>query len=394
MPPLWKIYRELDRLRQMLAAAVGRLYEPILQRAHDRRRDERIEVIDGALPRGGKIAVFLVYQPRGLSPTVLETAAHIASKGYAPLVVSNTPLSGPDRTALAETAWKILLRPNYGYDFGGYRDAILWLSDRQIAPDRLMILNDSIWFPVWPEETLIDRMEALGADLAGAVIHPSQRRRKIATRRPAFIESYFYIANRRAIESPAFRAFWQGFRVSSIKFNAVYRGERSFSHFLEKSGLSVQGVIHADPILAAIGTRDDAFLARTLDYGAYTDPDFEAERDVLLATATGGPGWRRAALDHIERVLRRRSAYASFPYAAFHLLGVPFVKKSRLKFFGQAFGTVQIKMRTQILRAVQAGDLPRPRERVLDEMRAIEEPPDHARPATVAAGAGKDSPGR
>ena len=375
MTPIWKLYREMDRLRQAGQAAIGRLYEPFLQRRHDRNRDRVLAFHAGDLPLGPKVAVFLIYQPKGLRPSCLLTCRHLVEKGYSPLVMSNTPLGEADLRALQGVAWKVVIRPNYGYDFGGYRDAILWLQDQDIVPDRLMILNDSVWFPVWPGETLIDRMEALPVDLAGAVIHHAQRRRKIATLRPAFIESYFYIARRSAVESAAFQAFWRGFKVSSIKYNAVYRGERSFSHFMETGGLRAEGIISATAIVHAVAAGDDAFLARTLTYGAYTDPRFKAERDALLDPARrAAPGWREAALAHVDKVAHRRSAYASFCYPAVQALGIPFVKKSRLLFVGKAYGTVQIKMRTQLLLAIAAGDLPAPYPEVLAEIAALEDP--------------------
>lgn len=372
LPPLWKVYRELDRTRQMLHAAVARLYEPFIQRRHDRNRDQLLQVLDGSHSASSRVALFLIYQPKGLSPTVAMTCAHLAAKGYAPLVISNTPLSEHDLATLAAHAWKVVIRPNYGYDFGGYRDGILWLQDHRIVLDQLVVLNDSIWFPVWPKETLIDRMSALQCDLAGAVIHPEQKRKSLSTRRPAFLESYLYLINRTALESPAFWAFWRNYKVSSIKFNAVYRGERSFSHALEQAGHSVKAVIDGDRAIEAMRAQDEDFLRKTLTYAAYTDPNFEAERDALMIAGASSSGWREQALAHVERVIRRRSVYASFPFASFHLMDVSFVKKSRLLFFGQAFGTVQIKMRTQLLRAVQNGDIPRPFPEVLAEMLAIE----------------------
>lgn len=372
MPPFWKLYRELDRMRQMLQAAVCRIYEPFVQRRHDRNRNRLLQVHDGGLSLGPKVALFLIYQPRGVSPTVRLTCDHLVAKGYVPLVISNAPLTAEDILALGPRAWKVIIRPNYGYDFGGYRDGILWLGDEGVRPDRLIVLNDSVWFPVWPDETFLDRMEASACDVVGAVIHGQRKRRRLSKTRSTFLESYFYLLNRPALDGDAFRRFWDEYRVSSIKFNAVYRGERSFSGFLEQAGHSVQGLIDAETACATIRLQDNSFLARTLDYGAYTDPEFEAERDGLLAGDIGQAGWRDDALRHIEKVLRRRSSYASFPYASFHLLGVPFVKKSRLMFFGQSFGTVQIKMRTQLLRGIDAGDIPAPYSEVLAEMRAIE----------------------
>ena len=370
---LWKVYRELDRARQALHSLLASIYEPFIQYCHDSRRHLILRWHDGVIPLGPKIALFLIYQPKGVGATCLATCQHLVFKGYAPLVVSNSNLSLSDIGLLQKVAWKVIVRPNYGYDFGGYRDGILWLREAGILPSRLMILNDSIWFPVWPGESLIDRMEALPVDLVGAVMHPAQRRNKMARRRPAFMESYFYMVNGGCLGSSAFWSFWSSFRVSSIKFNAVYRGERSFSSFLEKSGLSVKGIISKPSILAALKDVGDEFLAKTLEYGAYVDPEYYSESRRLLALAPSVPGWRESVLAHIETVVYRRSSYASFPFAAYHLIAIPFVKKSRLFFWGKKYGTIQIKMRTQLLRAVRSGDIPSPLPEVLAEMEALED---------------------
>ena len=370
LPPLWKIYRELDRSRQAIHSAIGRLYEPFVQQRHDRNRDQILRIHDGHVGLHQKVALFLIFQPAGLQKSVLVTCDHLIEKGYAPLVVSNAPLNAEDLEAVRSRAWKIIVRPNFGYDFGGYRDGILWLRDQGVTPERLLILNDSIWFPVWPNETMIDKMEALPVDLAGAVIHPEQRRRKTSTLRPAFIESYFYIAQRNALKSDVFYKFWTDFQVSSIKFNAVYRGERSFTNFLEGGGLTCDAIVSAEALIAAVAAEDNDFLKKTLEYAAYTDPEFEAERDALLAGRDKTSGWREVALAHVAKVSRRRSVYASFPYPACLKLGVSFVKKSRLMFFRQAYGTVQIKMRSQLVRAIHAGDLPKPFPEVLAEIEA------------------------
>ncbi len=358
----------------MLHAAVVKLYEPFVQRRYDRNRDSLLQVHTGVVALGSKVALLLIYQPRGVSSSVRLTCDHLLAKGYSTLVISNGPLSADSLMPLIARAWQVVIRPNYGYDFGGYRDGILWLRDRGISPDRLVLLNDSIWFPVWPDETFLARMEASDCDVVGAVIHGRQKRRKLSKDRPAFLESYFYLINRPALDGDAFRRFWDDYQVSSIKFNAVYRGERSFSGFLEEAGHSVQGLVDAEAAFASIRLQDNDFLRKTLNYGAYTDPDFDAERDLLLAADHKRAGWRDEALGHVQKVLRRRSSYASFPFASFHLLGVPFVKKSRLMFFGKSFGTVQIKMRTQLLRAIDAGDIPQPFPEVLAEIRAIEAP--------------------
>lgn len=351
---------------------LARIYEPFIQIRHDRSTGRRLKFHEGAIQLNAKIAIFLIFQPSGLSATTLLTCSHLAAKGYAPLVISNAPVSDDDLELLKKNSWKVITRPNYGYDFGGYRDGVLWILDQGFQIDRMIILNDSIWFPAWPDENLIDRMEDLPADLVGAVLHPEQKRRRGARMRPAFLESYFYIVNRGLLQNRVFLSFWRNFRVSSIKYNAVYRGERSFPNFLQRAGFKFDGVIDADRIFDAILKMDNLFLQKTLAYGAYVDSDFEAERDRLVASQGRDADWRAAALDHIRKVLRRRSSYASFPYASFHLMGIPFIKKSSIAFLGQSVGSVQKKMRSQLLLAVNAGDIPPPLPEVLREIQAVE----------------------
>jgi Rhamnan synthesis protein F len=367
--PGWKIARELDRARQQVRALFGHVWEPFAQRAHDRRRSEILDVENGQVPVRQKIALYLLYQPKGLLASTLLTCQHFVAKGYAPLVVSNTPLSREDRDRLNALCWKSVIRPNYGYDFGGYRDGILSLSDWSISPDRLIILNDSVWFPIGPGETLIDRMEAMDADLVGAVIHPAMTRRRNSTKRRPFLESYFYLANRQALTHPGFARFWQRFRVSSNKYNAVYRGERGFSHAMANAGLRVDGVLDPDKLLAALETADDLVLRKTLTYAAYTDEDFRAENATLVEQKTSAD-WRASTLAHFRRVVERRSFHASFPYASILLLGTPYIKKGTGTFLKRTYGTLHSVMRRQYLAAVRAADLPSPFPEVLAEIAA------------------------
>jgi len=94
-------------------------------------------------------------------------------------------------------SWRVIERPNFGYDFGGYRDGILLLEAWGIAPERLLILNDSIWMPLAPNSTLIDRFEAAEGAVIGGILHPDKVRRRVVKRvRRGFVESYLYLINR------------------------------------------------------------------------------------------------------------------------------------------------------------------------------------------------------
>lgn len=367
----WKIRRELDRASQRLRAAVGHLYEPLIQRRYDRERTSLVRVCPGGVPLTDRVALVLTYQPSGFSASLMQTCAHLRSKGYAPMVVCNAPASEPEIARLAPQVWSILLRPNYGYDFGGYRDGILHLRDIGVVPRHFIILNDSIWYPLNDADTLIERMEASGHGLAGAILQEGDPAKKArSSRHHDFIESFFYLVSRDCFQSQAFTRFWTDFPMSNLKFNAVYAGERRFSHVMEEEGQSVGCILTRAAMLQALEQQSTDFLHKTLTYAAYTDPGFEAEGAALLAGYSDDEAWRQRALAHVSGVTRKRHFHASFCFASITLLNVPFIKKTSGTILKKGYGLLHLKMRQQYLRAVEAGDLPPPSAEIMAEILA------------------------
>jgi hypothetical protein len=374
--PGWKVKRELDRASQRLRAAVGRLYEPLIQRAYDRKRTSLVKVHQGGVPLTDRVALVLTYQPAGFSASLLKTCAHLRSKGYAPLIVCNAPATDAEVSRLAPEVWTILLRPNYGYDFGGYRDGILHLRDLGIVPRHFIILNDSIWYPLNDADTLIERLEASGFDLAGAILQEGDPAKKArSSRHRDFIESFFYLVSGDCYRSPAFTRFWTEFPMSNLKFNAVYAGERRFSRAMEEAGQRVGCVLTRAAMLDALAGQTPEFLRKTLSYAAYTDHGFETEGAALLAEFAPDEGWRQRALAHVSAVTRKRHFHASFCYASITLLNVPFLKKTSGTILSKGYGILHLKMRHQYLRAVEQGDLPPPHAEIVAEIRAREPAP-------------------
>jgi Rhamnan synthesis protein F len=171
MIPRWKLAREFDRAGQQLKALGGLVWEPFVQWRYDRNRPARLVVLSGTCELKDRIAVYLIFQPNGLRPSTLETCRLLEQSGYSVLAVSNAPLSDADSQTLAGHSWRVIQRPNYGYDFGGYRDGILHLLEAGITPRRLIVMNDSIWYPLSAADTLLDRIDASELDLAGTIVH-------------------------------------------------------------------------------------------------------------------------------------------------------------------------------------------------------------------------------
>ena len=370
MIPMWKLKREGTRLRELIAAWLGNLYEPALKRRHDRWRIVQPVPKDRGIALTPKVAIFLIYQPNGVARSILGTLRWLVANGYAPFVIANTPLSEADRAEVAALSWRIFERPNFGYDFGGYRDGVLLLKEWGIAPERLLIINDSVWMPTRAGSTLIARLEAVQADVAGGIKHKDTTRR-LGDLRRGHLESYLYLVNPKAGRSEAFHAFWQGYPVSSQSLNAVHRGERRFAYLMQDAGLTVSGLFSKQIFLDALASQHDTFLRRTLAYASFVEDELVVENARLLQKDPSDPDWRNDVMRHITRAVDRRRFNACFAYPADKLLGMDFIKKSAGSSGGDG-ASLHSRLRRQLLCAVQAGDLPPLLTEVQAEIEALE----------------------
>ncbi len=351
----WKLRREISRLGQQIRAIPERLTDPLAQRRLDRAVAAGLPQFEGAVPVAGKVALYLVYQPAGIAESTIDTCRWLADHGYAPLIVSNAPVPAVDRERLRRVIWRGVERPNFGYDFGGYRDGLACLARWRVEPARVLILNDSIWVPVIPDSDILRRLEDHPADIAGTILRARGDER--------FLESYLYRIDAGALRHPAFAEYWRSLQLTSNKYHVIRRGERGFSAAMRKVGLTIGGVYDAASLPERAVLQDDAFLEATLHHAAYIDEDLRQERDRLLADRSGA--WRDRVAAHLRDTLRKRQAYSSFPFAMVRLLGYPVLKKSS--------EAVSAAWRSAYLGAVVAGDLPAPPAAILNEVHSREE---------------------
>ncbi|KQB12949.1 rhamnan synthesis protein F family [Rhodobacter capsulatus] len=372
MVPAWKIKRELNRIKDQilqlprtLASLPGRLREPARRKAYLRDFDRLTKRHAGRLPMGQKIAIFLIYQPHGISPSAIATCNWLISEGYAPFLVLNCPVSEADRDRLLDLCWSLLERPNFGYDFGGYQDAIRLLNREGARPERLIVMNDSIWAPMRTDLLAQLETDFAAVDICGLlqdekVIHDTSGGRP-STR--SHVESYFYLIRRSAWDHPAFQAFWRDYQMTDYKPHTIKFGEIGFSRQMAAAGLKLDAFSRREAFLQLLREKDDAFLRQTLKYAAYADADRIKAARRIAALDPASPGWRAAVLDHIRRTVNRKRFNASFPFANDHIFGTAFLKKSGEPIFAN--------MRAAYLRALEDGAVAEPPAEIRAEIAAM-----------------------
>jgi hypothetical protein len=324
----------------------------LVQRLHDQKLAKGFPVLEGDQPLGPKVALVLCWQPEGLAPSFRDKLQHLVDTGYAPFVVSNAPLSAADKHAIKPLIWRAVERPNFGYDFGGYRDGLILLREWAVHPDRLVILNDSVWFPLWPGDLTLQRAESSSFDVVGTILRQRDDR--------MFLESYFFSIRGAVLDHPGFRTFWDDLRLTSNKYKVIRRGERGFGMALREAGISMGPLFSSDQLLQLFQTADEPDLRQYLARIATVDPGEMAEA-VALSAAPSSPDWVQNARGFVARVLKHAQPYSAFPVAAAGRLSYPVLKKSA--------DPVSVRWRASFLKAVDDGILPSPLPSVLAEAR-------------------------
>ena len=313
-----------DKLRTMLARLA---YEPLRKVIYDRRAHRLQHVTQGALSLTDRVAVFVIFQPTGVSRSVLLTLEHLRDNRYSVLVVSNGPLVPADRQAVAERASVVLERPNVGYDFGGYRDGIRHLWALQHDPSRLVLLNDSTWFPLRRSDESLLRMEALGADLAGHIFKTEDRSAGFEDH----LESHLLMISSDFLRSADFRQYWSRYRMSDHRTTTITAGEIGLSQLAVSTGRKVSALMGRDWLVSTLAELDDTALRRVLDE---TIDNFHGRRrnaaEFRTAAASGEP-WRQGYLNWAHDALSNTISFvlsSAFIMPALVYGGMGFAKKA------------------------------------------------------------------
>lgn len=282
MPPIWKIKRELHVVWSQFRMIPEIFLGWILLRIYDRHMVEKVKVTSGLCQLTDKVALFLLYQPRGIEQSAIKTCMHLKSLGYSVLIISNCNLKDEDVAFLSSVSWKIVERPNIGYDFGGYRDGIRLLHYWGVHPEVLFIINDSIWFPIFEDDFLIQKMELSEACFVGPTLFGDDRANRVRGR-TRFLGSFMLMFKRPLLGGYAFNRFWSSYRMTSNKWATMRRGERGLSVAMIEAGFAPHGIVSRESFITSVQALDRDSLVQALTDLNCLDRDVIKERDRLVS---------------------------------------------------------------------------------------------------------------
>jgi hypothetical protein len=338
----WKLRREVKRLQQQMQALAAIIYEPWLRYQHDKNRKHILKISQGDISCSKKIALFLIYQPTGISQSTLATCTHLRNKGYAPLLICNHPLNNTDKEKLSKHTWIIIERPNFGYDFGGYKDGILYLKSlSDIAKptiSHLIIINDSIWYPLNNDDHTIEKMEQSNASFVGALHMKSEQKSSFKSDKPPFFGSFFLMIKQDIYESDLFTQYWKKYQSTSSKYLTIKRGERQFSHLLLSSQFSSDYLYDKSILYEYIDNATQNELLSALKNSISLDPVAQQTSALLLTQAQDftsnnnqthtNTDWINSTRNLLKQISHKQNILSTLPIVALQKFGVSYLKKS------------------------------------------------------------------
>ncbi|MDD9737956.1 rhamnan synthesis F family protein [Seohaeicola sp. SP36] len=347
---LWKVKRELKRIarnsKDLAREMVRKIY---FRRYYDYVTSKKIRRTVGSVPLGEDVAIYLIFPSTGLLDSHIYMLSALRNAGISSIVVSNFALKAQDRDKLLQYATEIIERQNTGYDFGGYRDGILGISDRFAKLERVWLFNDSVW--LMPQDrSWFEQARSLNKDFVAATssfsifrksglrtkhVEPEKYRSIIWMHQPHnpnfHYASYALCIGAAILRDPRFLTYWKKLEIRNDKKLTVRRGEIGLTQWVLKHRYSHAATHEIDDLDQELMALDDV----ELDYTArevilLDDRQMVPVKKQVLETDANSPEGRAERIGLIlTATARRGTAYA----LALHNLRrhhFPFLKKSPL----------------------------------------------------------------
>ena len=199
--------------------------------SYGRRQNQLVTMWPSREPvLGARVAVFVHFDRQGaVRDYVLHYVAALQEAGFDVAFVSNAGRLRPEAmAALQKLCAAIVVRRNVGYDFGAMREALLRLRMPRQNTQCLLLVNDSVYGPLRPLDEMLERIDFDEADFWGATESWQAR---------YHLQSYFLAFGQTAMNSRAWRAFWNGVRPVASKPWVIFRYEVGLTQRLMRGGL-------------------------------------------------------------------------------------------------------------------------------------------------------------
>lgn len=167
--------------------------------------------------------------------------------------ITNSKISELEKQKVSPYISKIIERENIGYDFGGWRDAILSLGFEYLATfDQLLLLNNSCYCGRYDFRNVFAKMESKDVDFWGITLFPYLEDGTYI-QKPCIeehIQSYFQVFNSNVVKSSSFKEFWESIKNYEELVDVVANCETVLTKRLKDAGFKYDVFVKETRILS------------------------------------------------------------------------------------------------------------------------------------------------
>ena len=190
-----------------------------------------------------RIALYVHYSATGLISQMVRYQLEVLNQlGFSVVFISMAShIPEADWDAVRQRAAVVVQRPNFGLDFGAWRDLLPEVQRRWSVPGELLLANDSVLGPIHPLKPVIDAMRAGGDGLFGLTE---------SLQNGPHLQSYMLMA--RGVPAVAdLMCFMQKLHISHSKWLLVRMGEVRLSRWMRRRGHRVAALFGYDRLVRA-----------------------------------------------------------------------------------------------------------------------------------------------
>jgi hypothetical protein len=243
--------------------------------------------------KSDRYVLFVVYAKQSI-PAFIETILQAIGRSRLNLVIStNARITEKQRDVLLDKCNLLIERVDLGRDFGGYRDGIRILQRRCNNIERLILLNDSLFY-------FENGLDALVGGLDGEhdVIGMTE-----VFEHHYHIGSYAISVSHAVLQNPQFQRYWKKYRPIPTRRWSIHKGEVGLTRMLMKAGFKPHILYHGARLTPYMRS---AHLHELMTAIHFLPNDFRNHLfDHLDQLRLAQTGSKLSAIDTLSRSVRR-----------------------------------------------------------------------------------------
>ena len=191
------------------------------------------EMYAGDARGSNKFVIFAIYEKGEIRRDIRNALEVLTELGYSVVLVNSRKLSAPARESISKIVFNYIERPNYGRDFGSYKDGINWLcksyAGEYSEASRILFLNDSVFYSRKNLDVFFNSLMETQYSVFGATIN---------YQKIPHIGSFCLSVDSSILMNREFLKFWKKYRKTDLRAHTIKFGELALSKLLARLSIS------------------------------------------------------------------------------------------------------------------------------------------------------------